>query len=162
MGICMFSAAIKTGKTTSLMNWCRQKHRVAGILMPDINGRRMFYDISSKNYFPAESVGLNNPSSELINVGKYCFYRSAFHRANQLLIDLVGVNTPLIIIDESGKLELKSEGLYPSIKLLIDHCRNNQDCNLLLVVREELVAETIRYFQLEGIAVVKSLNDIFF
>jgi nucleoside-triphosphatase len=144
------------------MNWCRQKHRVAGILMPDINGRRMFYDISSKNYFAAESIGLNNPCSELINIGKYYFYRSAFDRANQLLADLVEVNTPLIIIDESGKLELKSEGLYPSIKLLIDHCRNNQVCNLLIVVREELVGETIRYFQLDGITVVKSLNDIIF
>jgi nucleoside-triphosphatase len=148
MSITIFSGPVHSGKTTALMEWVQENNNAKGILMPDINGKRMFYDIGNKTFFPAMANPNENAEDEIISVGKYSFSKRAFEKANEILAGAIEKNPSIIIVDEVGKLELKGGGLCDAVKLLVSYSRK-EELKLLFVVRDELIQAVRQYFGLE-------------
>jgi nucleoside-triphosphatase len=159
MSITIFSNPIHSGKTTSIMNWYKEYENIAGILMPDVNGMRMFYDIKSRELFPAQFISTRDIKEELISVGGYFFSKENFKRANQILLATLSSKPSIIIVDEIGKLELAGEGFFPAVKNLINYCTLNHQYNLVLVIREELLDVAKTFFQLQNARVISRLNE---
>ncbi len=108
MSIIIFSRQIRSGKTTELLNWCSNQENVSGILMPDINGKRKFFDIKNQIYFDAECTDPSDAHQALIQVGRFFFYKPAFEKANAILLKALVQKPSWIVIDEIGKLEIEN------------------------------------------------------
>jgi nucleoside-triphosphatase THEP1 len=150
MSIIIFSRPVQTGKTTELQRYIdliSPRKKVAGVLMPDINGKRYLQDISTKELFKIECDDTNSDSRQLIKVGRFNFYQDVFDKANGIIKGSVSL-CDVMIIDEVGKLELEKTGLYNSICAVIEEnsFRNSKD--LVLVVRDSLYDLVIDKFSL--------------
>jgi nucleoside-triphosphatase len=128
-----------SGKTTTLLQWVKDKENIAGILSPDINGVRQFYDIEQGSYFTM----LATANEETLQIGKYVFSKASFDRANKILL---AIKNKFIIIDEIGPLELTGSGFTNTLKIIL---QNKNYSNLLLVIRNELVKDLIEYFNID-------------
>lgn len=145
----IYTGAKGSGKTTSLLEYCNNDNNTAGILTPIINGKRCFYDIASKAVFDMEYA--NELNDTAIAVGKYFFSKNAFNKANNILKQINA--TTEIVIDEIGPLELKNSGFASVLKELLQQ----DNVNLLLVVREGLVQNVIDYFSLKNVTIITSI-----
>ena len=88
-----------------------QQKNVAGILMPDIDGKRKILDLGTKEVFAVECDDPNNTKEKLITVGKYHFYAAAFERANSILLAAVSRNPEWLVIDEVGTTHVRKTKL---------------------------------------------------
>lgn len=156
MSIVVLSGAIRSGKTSGLMEWVNTRGDVSGILMPDKEGRRMFYDINGKQYFAAEVVD----ASSAVAVGRFLFSREGFHRANEILINAVTGSSRVIIIDEAGKLELSRNGFYPSLVKLVPVLKHDQNRILLVVIRKELIETVAERFFPGDFQIIRSVEEL--
>lgn len=127
-----------SGKTTMLMDFCDDCNGIAGILTPVINAERVFYDISKRVFFAMEYKAVVIDDKP-VAVGKYIFSNNAFEQASAI-IDCAVATT--IIIDEIGPLELNNKGFARTLSNLL----KKDMLNLLLVVREGLVEDVVKYF----------------
>ena len=155
MSITIFSKPIHSGKTTELMQWCDNQTDVQGILMPDVNGQRMIFNIATQQTFPIQCTDTNT-NEEIITIGKYIFFAAAFQKANVILLQALHANPEWLVIDEVGKLELQSKGFYESAKPLIDHYQNCNK-NLMLVVRDSLVDEVVAFFGIKNYTLIHKI-----
>jgi nucleoside-triphosphatase len=161
MSIILFSRPVHSGKTTELAQWVGQQKNIHGILMPDMNGSRKILNIRTKEIFDIECTDPANTKKELITVGKFHFYTTAFTRASLILIDAMSQQPGWLIIDEVGKLELDGKGFYDAIKKITGSYNNKEiKSNLLITVREELCREVINFFTLKECRIVHRLEDI--
>jgi nucleoside-triphosphatase THEP1 len=161
MSIYIFSRPIHSGKTTALLQWCGLQKNIYGILMPDINGSRKFFDINTKEVFNAECVDAENANDLLTSIGRFNFYTAAFEKANSILINVLSQNPDWLVIDEAGKLELDGKGFYKSVAAAIKIYGNkNKSGNLLITVRDSLCKEVISFFNITNFEVIHSLGAI--
>ncbi len=161
MSIFIFSQPIHSGKTTQLLHWCNQQKNVTGILMPDIDGKRKILDLETKELFTIECDNPSDSPEELITVGKYHFYATAFKKANTILLSALSRNPQLLVIDEVGKLELEGKGFYPGVKKAIeDHEKKLISTQLILVVREGLYDEAVNFFKIKDHTLVHHVTEI--
>ena len=158
MSITIFSRPIRTGKTTELLQWCDKQKNIAGIAMPDISGFRKIIDLTTHATIDAEYKNTGPTNEELIEIGKYKFYKHAFDKANEILIHAWASKPGWLVIDELGKLELKGQGFFPAVKKIIAAMQQQPGTNILIVVREGLVDEIARLFQLKNFSVVQTLS----
>lgn len=157
MNIVIFSNPIRSGKTTRLQQWCAQKKNIAGILMPDINGKRNVVDIKTAATFEIECSDPENTSKVLVNIGRYYFYAEAFEKANSILLQASTQAREWLVIDEVGKLEIIEKGFYPAVKAII----TTASCkNLLLVVREGLCEAVVSFFKINDYQLINDLDDL--
>lgn len=142
----LFSAPIRSGKTSALMHWASGREGVAGILCPDVDGRRMLYDITTGAYHaleaPEAQPGLTT------SVGRFHFWNEGFRQAREILMRGAQTRAGWLIIDEVGKLELQGEGLAPAVSTLLNYYRQPGRGRLLLVVRDSLLDAARQYYQL--------------
>jgi nucleoside-triphosphatase THEP1 len=158
MAITIFSAPVHSGKTTALQQWCTMQKDISGILMPDINGSRKIFDIGTGDIFDLECSDPGNSNAALVNIGRFFFYEDVFQKANNMLLNMLKPGPGWLVIDEVGKLELAEKGFYPAVKKITETYQNDKRYgNLLLVVRDSLCEEVIRFFSLKDAQVVKSL-----
>jgi nucleoside-triphosphatase len=161
MSIYIFSRPVQSGKTTELLHWCRKQHRVAGILMPDINGSRKIFDIETGNIFDIEQTEPDTDPALLTNVGRFKFYTAAFEKANAILSGAISKNYKWLVIDEAGKLELGGKGFYQAIiEAIARFDGETGDTNLLMTVREGLCDEVTRFFRIRDYQVIHSLDEL--
>ncbi|MES2690963.1 MAG: NTP transferase domain-containing protein [Bacteroidota bacterium] len=151
--IYLLSQPIQTGKTSLLFKWAQLQKNVAGILTPDVNGKRKLYDMEGKTYSHLQL----NEGDEGITIGRFVFDEAIFEKARQLLDECVNTTAEWIVVDEIGRLELdRKEGLEPAVGKLISefkqHARPGK--KLLLVVRDYLLNEVIAHYQLEDAVVL--------
>ena len=159
MSIIIFSRSIRSGKTTELQQWCAGKNNVAGILMPDIDGVRHFLNIKSGELFKAEKVG--ETAEEILCVGKYSFSKAAFKMACETLLNALKLMPDILVIDEIGKLELRKAGLYEAVIKAIDVYKNLAcENDLILVVREELLNDVIKNFDISGYRLIHGIDEL--
>jgi nucleoside-triphosphatase len=157
MDIFLFSKPIRSGKTTALMHWCSQKTGVSGILMPDINGRRNFFDLDTRTTFLAECDNPGQTNEALINMGRFYFYRSAFEKANVILLEGSSKKAEWLIIDEVGRMELEGKGVYPALEIIL----NKKECrNLVLVVRDSLIDTIPAFLKLKDHKIIGSPDEL--
>jgi nucleoside-triphosphatase THEP1 len=161
MSIYIFSRPIHSGKTTALLRWCDLQKNIYGILMPDINGSRKFFDINTKEIFNAECVDAENANDLLTSIGRFNFYTVAFEKANSILINALNQNPHWLVIDEAGKLELDGKGFYKSIVKAVDiYTDKKTQGNLLITVRDSLCKEVISFFGIKNFKIISSVEEI--
>ncbi|MBX2933089.1 MAG: hypothetical protein KF825_02525 [Ferruginibacter sp.] len=158
MSIYIFSRPVNSGKTTELLQWCSKQKNIYGVLMPDINGSRKMLDLHTKNIFDIECTNNIYTAEPLTIIGRFRFYTAAFDKANQVIIDALAQNPYWLVIDEAGKLEIDGKGLYPSIIKAAEFYKNNPG-NLLVTVRESLLADVVAYFNLAEYKLIHQLDD---
>lgn len=152
--VVILTGPVQTGKTTSLLQWADQRNDVAGVLSPVVEGKRMFVDLHNRHLFPMEVVA---GAGDELPVGKFLFSREAFAKAENLIRRHWG-KTGWLVIDEIGPLELRGEGFHGLLSEILKMERENQ--RLLLVVREGMVDEVVRFFKLSEAVVIRSLQAI--
>jgi nucleoside-triphosphatase THEP1 len=140
--IYILSGPVQSGKTTALMDWCEGKKNIEGILTPDIDGKRFFSVISSKEIFAMEAApGEKN----VLSAGRFTFSKKAFEKAI-LILQHSANKGDWLVIDEIGPLELRGEGFSAALNKIL--LANREDQKIILVVREGLVEKVVEYFQL--------------
>lgn len=151
--IYILTGAIKTGKTTALLNWAKDRTDVDGVLCPDnAEGKRYFLEIKSKNEFELET---EFETEAIIEIGNFKFLKLAFEKANAYLQSVASENeSQYLIIDELGKLELKKEGLHLSAERLISNYETNENKHLILVVRDYLLDAVLTHYSIAEYMVI--------
>jgi nucleoside-triphosphatase THEP1 len=151
--IIILTGGIQTGKTSFLQQFCAEKNNVAGILTPIVNGKRLFYDIAGKLFFEMEAM----EAEEKLAIGKYLFSARAFEKANDILFNAGKRNDiEYLIVDEIGPLEVKQhKGLYDSFTAILNAPFNYK---LVAVIRQALVEEVIKTFELNNVDVLSTLE----
>lgn len=144
--IFILSKPVNSGKTTLLKSWVDAQDNIGGILTPDVNNKRMLYDIAEKTYYTFQTH--NNENS--IGVGRFLFENSAFDTAQDILLHGLYKQYSWIIVDEVGPLEIREKlGLEPRLTQLIHAYKNHHvEGNLLLVIRDYLLQDAIDYYQI--------------
>ncbi len=145
--IYILTGPIRSGKTSALANWLNGISDTGGILTPDVDQKRMLYDISNNIYFPFE-VNTSTPADELISVGKYFFLKKTFSQAHRILAKS-SQNNHWIVVDEVGKLELNNMGFEPALSNLIKHVQKKTNQKLMLVIRDYLLNQCIKKYNLK-------------
>jgi len=155
--IYIFTGVIRTGKTTALLDWCKSRNDVDGVLCPDNSkGKRYFLEVKSKNEFELET---EFETKDFIEIGNFKFLKSAFEKANTYLLSDASKNeSQYLIIDELGKLELKNEGLHLSAEKLIPNYETNENKHLILVVRDYLLDAVLTHYSIEEYRILTKVN----
>ncbi|MBP2831866.1 hypothetical protein J8281_06665 [Aquimarina sp. U1-2] len=159
--IVIFSRPIRTGKTTELLEWSKNRSEIGGFATPDINGLRHLRFLDDNRLIPFE-VGvkaINRVSRKsTLSVGKFEFYQDAFDQAKNRIKEAEYVAHQWFVVDEIGKLELNDKGFAPEVcELISKYKRRELSGNLLLVVRQELLDLVIYKYALTNFCIVKSL-----
>ncbi|MGB4776326.1 MAG: nucleoside-triphosphatase [Daejeonella sp.] len=147
--IYILSKTIRSGKTTQLLHWAKiNDAQLSGILTPDVNGIRMIYDLSAKQYFPFQ-VPEDVVCEDSQQIGRFTFYQSAFNQANHIIERAFLEDPDWLVIDEVGPLELLNKGFDTVLKTIIPaYLSGKQKGNLLLVIRESLLVETCHFYNI--------------
>lgn len=147
--IYILTGAVRTGKTTALLNWISGRQDADGVLCPDgEHGKRYFLQLRPQQKFNLEATE-NQPQQECISVGRFSFLKNAFTRANNYIISIAREEKyTWLIIDELGKLELKHTGLHQAAKTVIDRHRSNKNIHIILVVRSTLLQDIITHYNI--------------
>lgn len=146
--IYILTGPIRSGKTTALAHWSSDKTYVDGILSPDdASGKRYFYALKAQHSFPFEAE--TDTVEDLIEIGRFKFLKTAFEQANVYLCQAITkAETRLVVLDELGKLELHSLGLYDAARRLIQDCQDSKDLHLMLVIRDSLLDPVLDCFRI--------------
>lgn len=150
--IFILTGKIRSGKTTSLLNWIQSRNDVYGILTPVINDKRIFVDIESQEQFSMEAA---EGEKEIISVGRFKFNPRNFEKAKDIIRISMNKNGWLII-DEIGPLELRGEGFH---KVLLEALHSNKQ-KILLVVRHSILEEVKKHFGMAGAIVIKHIDEL--
>ena len=145
--IYIYSGKVHSGKTSRLSEWIKEQPNTCGILSPLIERKRFILHIKSSETRLLEA----DPSSsqkEMISVGRHLFSAATFAWARQVLYSCAKENPQWLIIDEIGHLELFGSGLEPAVSEIL-HSSRYQIKNILLIVRENLLARVIDHFSLD-------------
>lgn len=146
--IFIVSAAVRSGKTTSLLKFIADRRDMYGILTPVIGEQRVFMDVQSKDVFRMES----QPGEEnILLVGRYSFSAEAFNRANEILRSALKAQTGWLILDEIGRLEMRGQGFHDVINEMLLH---HSDLKFIFVIRDSLLVEVLEFFKLKEHALV--------
>lgn len=157
--IIIFSRPVHSGKTSALQDWCYRQKDIAGVLMPDVEGKRKLLNLQTNELHDFEcAYNEDNPAS-VTTVGRFNFYSAVFDLFNEVMIKSVLAQPQWLVIDEVGKLELAGKGFYPAVKaILSDHENNKFRGNVLLVVRDSLCNEVISFFNISTYNIVEHLD----
>ena len=153
--IYVLSRPIRSGKTTQLQEWLKTHTDVAGILTPDIGGKRMIYNISRNKYHSFEVD--QTYGADVIMVGKFLFAKTAFTQAQEILEKAMTVQYEWIVVDEVGKLEIEQgEGFEPAILRLVKAFQLGKEGKLLLVIRDSLLVKAMEKYELLGCKIMSA------
>lgn len=144
--IYILTGPVKTGKTTKLMNWVKNRMGVSGILQPVINDKRHIYFIDTGETMPLELEV--DSKRKAVEIGNYRFDEAAIEWAKGSMIFAFLLQPKIFLIDEFGKLELKGEGLEPVISQIVSDVKQNKEGKLILVIRDFLLEESVKYLNL--------------
>ncbi len=150
----ILSRPVRTGKTSELQAFIKLQDSVAGFLTPDIDGKRMLYDIAEDIFYPFESD--ENEQSPVLKVGRFCFLQEGFEKGQDILKS--AFDKEWIIIDEVGKLEVEQNiGFEPAVTEMINNCKENTETKLILVIRESLLQKAIEKYSLQEAELIHHL-----
>jgi nucleoside-triphosphatase THEP1 len=153
--IIIFSKPIHSGKTTALFQYIQNHHNIGGFLTPDVDGKRMLYDIGQNKYYPFETI--ETDKNEIQNIGRFNFLQSTFETGRNIISQYNKQH--FFIIDEVGKLEIEMDkGFEPLIKTIIASFKtHNYEGILLLVIRDTLLEKAIAKYDLQSAKIIDNL-----
>lgn len=143
--ITIITGQIRTGKTTYLRKLISSLDDVGGIIQIAEDKKRFFIDISSNNMIELTSQSVDK---DTFNIGNFIFRKSAFTWAKEKLEQSLEKGNTTIAIDEFGLLEFHGEGLEPLFSKIINQMKSNIELQLLVVIRETLLKDFLRKFNL--------------
>ncbi len=147
MAIYLFSGPIRSGKTTKLLEWCKTRDDVGGILTPDQNGLRVLIDISRNQLFKFQ---VDEKNAKVIQIGRFYFSAETFETGRTIIARERSSSKNWLVIDEVGPLELQGQGFEPEISKTIAFFKKQKPAkNLLLIVRQNLLDEVIQHFKID-------------
>ncbi|WP_296383302.1 nucleoside-triphosphatase [Winogradskyella sp.] len=154
--IYILTGDIRIGKTTALLDWCKNRSDTDGVLCPDDDkGKRYFLNIKSKNSYPL-AANTNTEEDNIVSIGPFQFLKSSFQNANDYLVHCNEKRDySYLIVDELGKLELKNVGLHDSAKHIVIQHENSKSHHIILVVRESLLSEIIEHYNISQYSVLR-------
>ena len=144
MRFLIVTGPVRTGKTTNLGQWLGQYDKAGGFLTPDgADGLRLFFDVAEETYLPFEVGDEDNiPSGELVEVGRFRFWKNVFNHGNQLLKKASEADVDIIVLDEWGKLELRGKGFAEGAEVLIKKAlAGKMTADVVVVVRDYLLED---------------------
>ena len=151
--IIIYSAPIHTGKTSRLKEWLKHHKNVFGFLTPDVNGLRIIYNLTTQQSITWQVDATSE--NDIVEVGKYIFLSSGFEKAQNNLAEFKHQKEGVFVIDEIGKLELKGQGLEPTLSQCIAEFKNRKDkSTLIVIVRDYLLEEVKLRYELQDAQVV--------
>jgi len=152
--IYILSDAIRSGKTTALLEWAKQRDDVNGFLCPDNSQeQRCFVNAKSQVEFELET---DSETQDIVEIGPFRFLTASFQKANDLLITFSSEKEHhYLILDELGKLELRNEGLHDSAETLIPRFIKDDAQHLILVVRDYLLDKIIAHYDISEYEVLR-------
>ncbi|CAN5539361.1 hypothetical protein BH11BAC2_BH11BAC2_05830 [soil metagenome] len=151
--IYLFTGAVKSGKTSTLMKWMAGKSNLYGFLTPDQDGIRKFLDLRTGNISTMEVIE-DFRSSDLL-VGKFRFSNAIFQLGKEIIREAISTTSEYIIIDELGKLELDDKGFEPELNALIQWFKSERTSSrLIIVVRGSLLNKVLEKYQLKNVKIV--------
>lgn len=160
MKLIIFTGKINSGKTTSLLEWSKNKEDVFGYLQIKKENERYFYNLTDKNI--KQLTVSDNGSSEVIKVGNYIFNKKVFDEINkEIMQNLCIKDKGYLIIDEWGYLELENSGNHNAVKYILE---NTSKTNLVIivVVREQLVTKFIEKYSINHLnySIITSISEL--
>lgn len=153
--IYVLSRPIRSGKTTQLQEWLKTHTDTAGILTPDIGGKRMVFDIARNKY---QSFEVDQTyGADVIMIGKFLFAKAAFTRAQEIIEKAMAGQYDWTVIDEVGKLEIEQgEGFEPAILRLVKAFQSGKEGKLMLVIRDSLLTKAMEKYELLGCKIMSA------
>lgn len=136
---------IESGKTTFIRDLVKklqsEKISVSGVYSTRIleNGITTGYNVVTISTGQTEKFLSLTGESDQERIGKFYIFQDGLETGKS---EILQYKSQLIVIDETGKLELEGKGWADSLKQLI----NIPNVNLLLSVREEVVYEVTMKF----------------
>lgn len=153
--IYIFSRPIRSGKTTQLQSWIKEQLSCAGILTPDIGGKRMIFNIAANKYHPFEVD--TTYSGDVIAIGNFIFAKTAFTLGQDILERSLSQQYDWTVIDEVGKLEIEQgEGFEPAVLRLVKAFQSGKSGRLLLVIRDSLLEKAVAKYELKGCRIIST------
>ena len=144
--ITIISGKIKSGKTTYLINSFANDKNVCGLFQPQSDNERFFQDIETAT---TKKITLNNMTKNSFRIGKFIFDGAVFDWAKEILRNISREPKRTIVIDEYGPLEFNNSGLEPEVSEIIKKNKLSEKTNLVIVVRESLLDDFIKKFNLK-------------
>lgn len=146
--------AIRSGKTTALWEWAKQRDDINGFLCPDNSqGKRCFVNAKSQVEFELET---DSETQDIVEIGPFRFLTASFQKANDLLIAFSSeIENHYLILDELGKLELRNEGLHDAAERLIPRFIKDDAQHLILVVRDYLLDKIIAHYDISEYKILR-------
>jgi nucleoside-triphosphatase THEP1 len=146
--IFILTGAIRSGKTTALLEWAAKRQNIYGVLTPLVNEKKVFMNVHTGQQFEMEA---SEREENNLTIGRYTFSKRAFEKAITVLRKAGQENSGWLIIDEIGPLELRQKGFYEIAQQLLHHT----SLNIILVVREGLVDSVARLFAMKEFEIVR-------
>lgn len=136
--IYILTGEIGSGKTTRLIEWCKDKD-ADGIASPVIDGKRYLMRIKTKEKKLLELPEKKSGSQE-VKIGHYKFDKKVFRWAQKKLIEIFSEAPEWFVVDEIGPLELKGQGFEPAITDIFLRFFESES-KIILVVRGKLMRQ---------------------
>ncbi len=148
MTVIVITGPKNSGKSTllyNIMDEYRVKVATGGIITLG-HEKRFFYNVKEDVMFP-----FYGEDEEYLQVGRFRISVDALNFAKQGIIR--AKDNKLIFIDEIGLLEKERKGLYLAVKPVLDE--DSKDKLIFMVVREGVVEELERIFDISNITVIE-------
>lgn len=143
--ILILTGAIKSGKTTRLMQWAASQKNIDGIFQPVIEYKRFIYHVSSRTLKQLE----NDQTENITTIGKYNFSNETFKWAKNILVESFKKDLEYLIIDEVGPLELEGKGLEKAISYVFKNTDSFKG-KIVFVVRENLLDKFVEHYHIQN------------
>lgn len=156
--IYIFSRSVRTGKTTELLRWSTRQPFIAGILTPDIAGKRVLQDIATGTRYPLQTEDI---SEDTVSIGRFLFLTAGLQTGKQILLAARNSDSEWIVVDEAGKLEIAgNSGWEPELTEVIKTVTRMPHRKLLLVVRDTLLDLAVAHYSLHQARIIQDLKEI--
>lgn len=148
MQVYVLTGPVRSGKTTFMVDIFQHRDDVGGFLTPDIEGKRYFNRLDTKELLPFE-INEDETNAESLKIGKYSFDKSIFRLGNQMISGIFKSDMKYFIIDEVGKLEVAGLGFSAGLREIFLHDNHYSEIKIILIIRDYLVGEVTKMYNLE-------------
>ena len=138
----LLSDAVRSGKTTAIWHWLKDRPNAFAILMPDLAQKRKLYISSLHAIIPLEVYAPDYPQANLQHIGRFSFLAASFELAQNELKKAFEKEYNEIVVDEIGKLEYKQQqGFEPMLHYGLKQWQLKPTQEIYLVIRDYLLEE---------------------
>lgn len=133
----VLTGSIRSGKSTALRAFLKDKKNAGGFLSPDIEDKRKLLFLKDGSIHAFEA--LDGDAEDTLAIGRFHFRKSTFEKAQALLQQPLAPLPHWWVADEIGPLELDNKGFEPAFGFFLSAVEQQNLTCLMVVVREKLL-----------------------